>query len=89
MNTTATGHMAGKNTLRKTAFSWVFLLSTEDTAFELALLRQYSQLLVLGALPFSTFAASYNRQFNYSSGDPEFCEGDHPKVKRLKKYVRL
>ena len=36
-----------------------FLLSTEDTAFEFALLQQYAHLLVLGALPFSTFAASY------------------------------
>ena len=44
-----------------------FLLSTEDTAFKFALLQQYAQLLVLGALPFSTFAASYNRRFNYQN----------------------
>ena len=63
-----------------------FLLSTEDTAFEFSLLQQYAHLLVLGALPFSTFAASYNRLFNYHNVDPEVCEV-HPRVKRLKKYV--
>ena len=51
-----------------------FLLSTEDTAFEFSLLQQYAHLLVLGALPFSTFAASYNRLFNYHNVDPEVCE---------------
>ena len=66
-----------------------FLLSTEDTAFEFALLRQYAQLLVLGALPFSTFAASYNRRFYYHHVDPQGCEDDHSKVKRLKKYVSI
>ena len=63
-----------------------FLFSTEDTAFEFALLQQYAQLLVLGALPFSTFAASYNRRFKYHNLDLEVGEG-HPRVKRLKKYV--
>ena len=40
-----------------------YLLSTEDTAFEMGrLLQKYTNLLVLGALPFSTFTASYNRR---------------------------
>ena len=74
-----------KKQFTKESLELDFLLSTEDTAFEFALLRQYAQLLILGALPFSTFAASYNRRFNYHNVDPEVCENDHPKVKRLKK----
>ena len=42
-----------------------FFLSSEETAFEMSLLQQYAALLVVGALPFSTFAEAYNRQFNY------------------------
>ena len=42
-----------------------FLLSTEDTAFDMSLIRQCSSLLIVGAKPFSTFTASYNRRFGY------------------------
>ena len=43
-----------------------FLLSSEDTAFHLSLIRQCASLLNVGAVPFSTFASSYNRRFHYS-----------------------
>lgn len=59
-----------------------YLLSTEDTAFEMTFLQDYANLLFLGALPFSTYAASYNRRFGYyqtSNAD------GRPKVKRMKK----
>lgn len=42
-----------------------YLLSTEDTAFEMSLLRQCASLLIVGAVAFSTFTASYNRRFQY------------------------
>ena len=75
-----------KKHFTKDSLQLEFLLSTKDTAFEFAFLHQYSQLLILGALPFSTFAASYNRRFNYRTVDQEFCGDDHPKVKTLKRY---
>jgi len=74
-----------KKNFTKDCLQLDFLLSSEDTASQLALLRQYSQLPVLGALPFSTFAASYNRRFNYHSVYPEFGDDELPKVKRQKK----
>ena len=43
-----------------------FLLSSEDTAIHLFLIRQCASLLNVGAVPFSTFASSYNRRFYYS-----------------------
>lgn len=42
-----------------------FLLSSEDTAFHMSLIRQCASLLVVGAVPFSTFASSYNQRFGY------------------------
>ena len=43
-----------------------FLLSSEDTAFDMSLIRQCGNFLVVGAVPFSTFAKTYNRQFGFS-----------------------
>lgn len=37
-----------------------YLLSTEDTAFQVSLLRQCENLLIVGAVAFSTFTRSYN-----------------------------
>lgn len=59
-----------------------FILSSEDTALEVALIKECANLLILGAVPFSTFAASYNRRFDY----PKQTEDDmEPKVKRMKR----
>lgn len=42
-----------------------YILSSEETAFEMTLIEQCASLLVVGAVPFSTFAESYNRRFDY------------------------
>ena len=59
-----------------------FLLSTEDTAFDMTLLNECANLLVVGAVPFSTFASAYNRQFAYKS---ETTTEGLPKTKRMKR----
>ena len=41
-------------------------MSSEDTAFQMDVLAKYDNLLVIGAVLFSTYAASYNRRFQYS-----------------------
>ena len=69
-----------------------FLLSSEDTAFDMSLIRQCGNFLVVGAVPFSTFAKTYNRQFGYSVEANEDSEGqlaEEPKgsVKRMKRLV--
>lgn len=61
-----------------------FLLSTEDTAFDMILLKECSNLLVVGAVPFSTFASAYNRRFGYRNISNK---DEKPKFKRLKRYV--
>lgn len=42
-----------------------FLLSSEDTALGMSLIRQCANLLIVGAVPFSTYSKSYNRRFGY------------------------
>ena len=42
-----------------------FLLSSEDTAFQMDVLAECNNLLVIGTVSFSTYAASYNRRFQY------------------------
>lgn len=59
-----------------------FLLSTEDTAFDMTLLHECSNLLVVGAVPFSTFSSAYNRRFQYRS---ENNLKELPKPKRMKR----
>ena len=54
---------------------------SEDTAFDMTLLRECSSLLMAGAVPFSMYAASYNRQFGYI----EEVLPDHSKGKRMKR----
>ena len=60
-----------------------FLQSSEDSAFEMALLEQYSNLLIVGAIPFSTYTQSYNRRFGYHKDNA--LEENHHKVKRSKR----
>ena len=59
-----------------------FLLSTEDTAFDMTLLNECSNLLVVGAVPFSTFSSAYNRRFVYRS---ENKIEELPTPKRMKR----
>lgn len=42
-----------------------FLLSSEDAAVDLSLLRQFANLLVVGTVRFSPYVKSYNRKFGY------------------------
>jgi len=59
-----------------------FLLSTEDTAFDMALIRQCSNLLVVGAVAFSTFTTSYNRRFGYMKQTHEAKKSSRKRMKR-------
>ena len=65
-----------------------FLLSSEETAFDMALMRENASLLVTGALPFRTFAASYNRRFGYVKTKSS-VNGENSKAKRMKRFVIL
>lgn len=56
----------GKKLYDQDSLALDFLLSTEDTAFDVQLLKECSNLLVMGAMPFSTYASSYNRRFGYN-----------------------
>ena len=56
----------GKRHFNRDSVLSEFLLSSEDTAFQLDVLAQCNNLLVIGAVLFSTYAASYNRCFEYS-----------------------
>ena len=42
-----------------------FLLSSEETAFDMSLLEECCSLLVVGAVPFTMVSNSYNRRFGY------------------------
>ena len=56
----------GKWHFNKDCLSWEFLLSSEDTAFQMDVLAEFSNLLIIAAVPFSTYASSNNRRFQYS-----------------------
>lgn len=75
----------GKRHFERDCLSSEFLLSSEDTAFQMDVLAELSNLLVIGAVPFSTYACSYNRRFQYSKVTTT-NEGDS-RVKRMKRYV--
>ena len=74
--------LRGKKQYYPDCLSLDFILSSEDTAFDIALIKECANLLILGAVPFSTFAASYNRRFDYLKQTEEDME---PKVKRMKR----
>ncbi len=62
-----------------------FLISSEETVFDMTLMRENASLLVMGALPFTTFAASYNRRFKYGSSLGN-ADREKSKVKRMKRF---
>ena len=64
-----------------------FMLSSEDTAFDTELLKECSNLLVIGATPFSTYASSYIRRFGNNKA--ERSKQYSTTVKRMKRYVIL
>ena len=57
----------GKHIFNEEAWQVEFIMTSEDTVFHTMLFKQYSTLLVLGALPFLTYAASYNQTHGYAS----------------------
>ncbi|CAB4017095.1 Hypothetical predicted protein [Paramuricea clavata] len=59
-----------------------FLLTSEETAYHIPLLEECESLLVVGAVPFSTFASSYNRRFKYANLE---SSSRTLKVKRMKR----
>lgn len=77
----------GKKIYDQDVLNLDFLLSTEDTAFDAQLLKECSNLLIIGAMPFSTYASSYNRRFGYNKTNKS--EQLAPSVKRMKRYVIL
>ena len=66
-----------------------FLLSSEDTAFQNTLVKQCANFLVVGAVPFSTSAQTFNRRFGYDGTRKTNHNGiqSGPAVKRMKRYV--
>ena len=75
----------GEKTYDQDVLNLDFIQSSEDTAFVVQLLKECSNLLVIGAMPFSTYASSYNRRFGYNKTDAR--EQQNPTVKRMKRYV--
>ena len=59
-----------------------FLLTSEETAFHVPLLKECGSLLLVDALPFSSFASSYNHRFGYRKLKDR-C--DKSKAKRMKR----
>ena len=54
-----------KDSLKRKCLENDFLLSSEDTAVGLSLIRQCANLLIVGAVAFSSYAKSYNRLSGY------------------------
>ena len=63
-----------------------FLMSSEETVFDMQLMKENASLLVMGAVPFRTFAASYNRRFGYQKFESKF-DKERNKEKRMKRFV--
>ena len=63
-----------------------FLLTSEDTAFQNALVKQCANVLVVGAVPFASFAQTFNRRFGYDGSSKSNENGiqSGPAVKRMK-----
>lgn len=75
----------GKRCFNSHSASSEFLLSSEDTAFEIDVLAEFSNLLVIGAVPLSTYAASYNRRIQDCK--VAIMDDLDPRVIRMKMYV--
>ena len=75
----------GKRHFHRDSVLSEFLLSSEDTAFQMDVLAECNNLLVIGTVSFSTYAASYNRRFQYCK--MATTNDIDPTVKRMKRYV--
>ena len=63
-----------------------FLMSSEETVFDMLLMTENASLPVMGALPFRTFAASYNQRFGYGTPQSK-VKRSNSKAKRMKRFV--
>ena len=73
----------GKRHFNRDFLSSEFLLSSEDTSFQMDVLAEISNLLIIGAVPFSTYVSSYNRRFQYS--EVATTNDVDSRVKRMKR----
>ena len=85
-----TGHWKereGKRQFNDNCKANEFLLSSEDTAFQNALVKQWANFLVVGAVPFATFARTFNRKFGYDGSSKSNENGiqSGPAVKIIKR----
>ena len=77
----------GERQFEENCLEYEFLLSSEETALDLSLIRQCANLLIVGAVPFSTYARSYNRKFGYI-GECEDADADDLSVVKNKTPVK-
>ena len=83
--------LEGKRQFNDDCLANEFLLSSEDTAFQNALVKQCASFLVVGAVPFATFAQTFNRRFGYDEGYDGTSKSNEngiqrgPAVKRMKR----
>ena len=77
----------GKRQLNDDCLANEFLLSSENTAFQNALVKQCANFLVVGAMPFATFAQTFNRRFGCYGRSKSNESGiqSGPAVKRMKR----
>lgn len=73
----------GQKHYDNTALELKYLQSFKDTAFEMNLLQESSNLLIIGTVPFKTYASSFNRRFCYVQAT---TDGEHKQTaKRMKR----
>ena len=73
----------GKRHFNNDCLELEYLLSTEETALDMKLLKNYECSLVIGAIPFSTYTDVFNKTFE----NEDRTEGESRSHKRLKGYV--
>lgn len=76
----------GKHFFDDDCLNQEFLLRSEETAFHVPLLKECGSLLLVGAVPFSSFASSYNHRFGYRKVKDM---RDKSKAKRMKRLVKI
>ena len=63
-------------------------MSSEESVFDMQMMKENASLLVMGVVPFRTFAASYNRRFGYNKVQSKL-DGGRNKGKRMKRFVTI
>ena len=83
--------MEGKRHFDDSCLSNEFLLSSEDTAIQMALVKQCANFSVVGAVPFATFAQTFNRKVGYEATCKKGNQGTPggPAIKQMKRWVNM